>query len=223
VCWKKEKYQKQFSYNPQNQVHFTSIKSNHCRRLYGPRRTLKTICRRSSEPATTQTTQTPSWVHAATLLWAFSFTAPFPSSFFLGQGLNYYYSTSLTLLLLSLSSLLETPLLLAPPHLIQSEFTHAPGMSVGRSQIGWQVWIKRNCPAYPHCACLGKAVNKWVSRGLRPHRFPKPFWVYVHVSDVPLVLILLAESVWCFLVKILIRNELTQMPLNENLHNNIIS
>jgi hypothetical protein len=31
---------------------------------------------------------------------------------------------------------MPTHLLLAPPHLIQSEFTHAPGTSSGRSQIG---------------------------------------------------------------------------------------
>jgi hypothetical protein len=24
----------------------------------------------------------------------------------------------------------------------------------------------------PHCACSGKAVNKWVLRGLRPHPLP---------------------------------------------------
>ena len=34
------------------------------------------------------------------------------------------------------SLLAKTHLLLAPPHLIQSEFTHAPGTSSGRSQIG---------------------------------------------------------------------------------------
>jgi hypothetical protein len=42
----------------------------------------------------TQMTQTPIRVHAATLLRAFSFTALFPSSFFLGQGLNYSYYNS---------------------------------------------------------------------------------------------------------------------------------
>ena len=48
----------------------------------------------SSERAGTRTTQTPSWVHTATLLQAFSFTALFSSSFFLGQGLNYSYYNS---------------------------------------------------------------------------------------------------------------------------------
>ena len=51
-------------------------------------------CLWSSEPAVTGTTRTPSRVHAATLLLAFSFTALFPSSFFLGQGLNYSYYNS---------------------------------------------------------------------------------------------------------------------------------
>jgi hypothetical protein len=54
-------------------------------------------------------TQTPSWVHAAMpLLQAFSFTALFPSSFFLGQGLNYsllyhYSQQELKLLLFTTS------------------------------------------------------------------------------------------------------------------------
>jgi hypothetical protein len=43
---------------------------------------------------------------------------------------------------------MPTHLLLAPPHLIQSEFTHAPGMSSGRSQIGWQVPITRDSPGW---------------------------------------------------------------------------
>jgi hypothetical protein len=72
----------------------------------------------------------------------FPLTALFPSSFFLGQGLNYsYYIASLLLLLLTARAktpilLARTHLLLAPPHLIQSEFTHAPGKSSGSSQIG---------------------------------------------------------------------------------------
>jgi hypothetical protein len=57
--------------------------------------------------------------------------------FYIWQGLKNYNS------LLAL-----THLLLAPPHLIQSEFTHAPGTCSGRSQIGWQVLITRNSPAW---------------------------------------------------------------------------
>ena len=98
-----------------------------------------------SSPAATRTTRTPSRVHATmSLLQAFSLTALFPSSFFLGQGrkqlllqqlLFYYFYSQQGLKILS--SLLElTQLLLAPPHIFQSEFTHAPGMSSGRSQIG---------------------------------------------------------------------------------------
>jgi hypothetical protein len=97
------------------------------------------------------------------MLPAFSFTALFPSSFFLGQRLNYSFSTSgfylgqglnklSSLLLASFTTASTTPsflqqglnsshyslllLLLAPPHPIQSEFTHVPGTSLGRSQIG---------------------------------------------------------------------------------------
>jgi hypothetical protein len=33
-------------------------------------------------------------------------------------------------------------------HLIQSEFTHAPGTSSGRSPIGWQVQIRRDSLAW---------------------------------------------------------------------------
>ena len=51
-------------------------------------------CRWSSELAATQTTRTPSQVHAATLLRVFSFSVLFPSSFFLEQGLNYSYYES---------------------------------------------------------------------------------------------------------------------------------
>jgi hypothetical protein len=53
-------------------------------------------CHRSFIPAATGTSWTPSRVHTMTsLLVAFSFTALFPSSFFLGQGLNYnsYYNS----------------------------------------------------------------------------------------------------------------------------------
>jgi hypothetical protein len=61
--------------------------------------------------------------------------------FYLGQGLKQLLLQQLLLLLLLLRAraktlFLPTHLLLAPPHLIQSEFTHAPGMSSGRSQIG---------------------------------------------------------------------------------------
>jgi hypothetical protein len=80
----------------------------------------------------------------ASLLVTFSFTALFPSSFFyylLQQGLK----TPITTASLTPTSthgkgyttiLTLTHLLVAPPHLIQSEFTHAPGTSSGRSQIG---------------------------------------------------------------------------------------
>ena len=81
----------------------------------------------------TRMTQTPSRVHATAsllvlLLAAFLTTTPLTTasltttSFYLGQGLKHY--------------IVLTDLLLALPHLIQSEFTHAPGMSSGRSPIG---------------------------------------------------------------------------------------
>lgn len=52
-----------------------------------------TICRRPTL-ASDRNDRDTGRVHAATLLQAFSFTALFPSSFFLGQGLSYSYSTS---------------------------------------------------------------------------------------------------------------------------------
>jgi hypothetical protein len=32
----------------------------------------------------------------------------------------------------------------------------------------------------PHCACSGKAVNKWVSPGLQPHPLPTVYDIYVY-------------------------------------------
>jgi hypothetical protein len=86
-------------------------------------------CCWSSELAETRMTRTPRWVHTATLLRAFSFTALFPRSFFLGQGLNYPYYNSFSYSIsystsgfylgqgLNNNSSLLTPthLLLAPP------------------------------------------------------------------------------------------------------------
>ena len=54
---------------------------------------------------------------------------------------------------------------LAPPHLIQSEITHAPGTSSGGSQIGWHIQIMRNTHAVS-LPCSGKAVNIQGSRSL---------------------------------------------------------
>jgi hypothetical protein len=131
-----------------------------------------TICHWSSKPVATRRTQTPSRVHTATLLWAFSFTALLPSSLFLGQRLNhsfhyfwilprarakvflfyfclllqqlasttynnnFYYSILLAARSKHFSLLAPTHLLLAPTHLVESESTHTPGTSIGRSQIG---------------------------------------------------------------------------------------
>jgi hypothetical protein len=51
-------------------------------------------CHWSSEMDETRRTQTPSRVHTATLLQAFFFLQLLLSSVFLGQGLNYSYSTT---------------------------------------------------------------------------------------------------------------------------------
>jgi hypothetical protein len=90
-------------------------------------------------------TRTPSRVHPlASLLVAFSYSSLYSSK---GNNNNYY----------TCANRLHLP----PPHLIQSEFTHAPGTSSGWSLIGWQIQIKKikkNSPAWQeaHSCSLSK-------------------------------------------------------------------
>ena len=107
----------------------------------------------------------------------FSPTALFPSSIFF---LHPSCSFSLTALSFYLrQGLQQQPSYtranwphLAPPHLIQSEFTHAPGTSSGRSPTNRLTGLdhkeQSSLAGSPrmlfHCTCSGKAVNKWGSQ-----------------------------------------------------------
>ena len=141
-------------------------------------------------------TRTPSRVHAATLLRAFSFTALFPSSFFLGQGLNYSYSTSGFYLGQGLNNTLLTtrldssPSSSTPPHPIRIHTRSRHELRSVTDRLTGPDHEEQSSLAgsprmQPHCACSGKAVNKWVSWGLRPHPLPaSPPFSFISSSEI---------------------------------------
>ena len=125
----------------------------------------------SLRPTATRTTWTPSWVHAATLLQAFSFTALFPSSFFLGQGLNYSYSTSLTLLLLTARA--------KTPHYSTSGFYLGLGLKKTYHLYTQDSSLSSSTPAHPIriLTCLAPPVQLWIDflwPLLKPFTFSYP-------------------------------------------------
>jgi hypothetical protein len=149
----------------------------------------------------TWTTQTPSRAHTATLLWPFSFTALFPSSFFFYSYLQLYLqqlaSTTASLKTASLTLLLLTarakttpftttgfylgqglnnspPSSSTPPHPIRIHTCSKHGLRSFTDRLTGLDHEEQSSLAgspcmQPHCPRSGKAVNKWVSWGLRPH------------------------------------------------------